>query len=276
MNCDRLYRIGFVCMVSAALGATGILRADSITLDPAQYNAQFGGQDAGDAPGDYSNRTSIANISTQPDPSAFVSTNGGSSVIQLTYYFDVNYSLTGVPVEVVINAPQYISAIGAPLSQASEWGMTSQLIGISYQSIDGGPVSDYDYQSDVLDCAKYAGYTDIVCPDGFIQQSPTQMKLEVLTNEEALIAINVAVNFPTGGIAEAYVDPYITFDPSFNSTGYSLSFSDGISNLVPTPEPSTIVPSACGLLLVWIVRRRFDISTAASWRPIIRAIRRRS
>jgi hypothetical protein len=66
------------------------------------------------------------------------------------------------------------------------------------------------------------------------------------------------VNFPTGGIAEAYVDPYITFDPSFNSTGYSLSFSDGISNVASTPEPSAIVPSACGLLLVWMFRRRFE------------------
>ena len=260
MNCDGLYRIGLVCVVLAALGATGILRAD-IILDPAQYNAQFGGQDAGAAPGDYSDATSIADISTQPDPSAFVSTNGGSSVIQLSYYFDVNYSLTGLPVEVVINAPQYIFATAAPLSKASEWGMTSQLIGISYQSIDGGPVSDYDYQSDVLDCAKYAGYTDIVCPDGFIQESPTQMKLEVLTNEEALISIFVAVNFPTGGIAEAYVDPYITFDPSFNSTGYSLSFSDGISNLASTPEPSTIGPSACGLLLVCIWSARKAMSS---------------
>ena len=251
MNCDGLYRTGFLCVVLAASGATGILRAD-ITLDPAQYSAQFGGQVAGAAPGDYSDATSVADISTQPDPSAFVSTNGGTSIIQLLYYFDVNYSLTGVPVEVVINAPQYLSASAAPLSQASEWGMTSQLIGISYQSIDGGPVSDYDYQSDVLNCEKIGGDTNIICPDGFIQQSPTQMKLDVLTNEEALISINVAVNFPTGGIAEAYVDPYITFDPSFNSTGYSLSFSDGISNLASTPEPSTIVPSACGLLLVWI------------------------
>lgn len=253
MSFDGLYRIS-VCVL-AALGATGSLRAD-ITLDPAQYNAQFGGQIAGSAPGDYSNATSVADISTQPDPSAFVSTNGGSSVAQLIYYFDVNYSVTGLPVEVDINALQYMSASGAPLSQASQWGMTSQLIGISYQSIDGGPVSDYDYQYSVLNCAKYAGYTDIVCPDGFIQQSPTQLKLEVLTNEEALISINVAVNFPTGGIAEAYVDPYITFDPSFNSAGYSLSFSQGISNVASTPEPSAIVPSACGLLLAWIVRRQ--------------------
>jgi len=251
MNCDGLYRIGLVYVVLAALGATGILRAD-ITLDPSQYSAEIGGVVVGDGPGDYSKGTSIANISTQPDPSAFVRTNGGSSVVQLIYYFDVNYSVTGLPVEVLINGPQYMSASAAPLSQASQWGMTSQLIGISYQSIDGGPVSDYDYQDNVLNCAKYAGYTDIVCPDGFTQQSPTQLKLEVLTNEEALISINVAVNFPTGGIAESYVDPYITFDPSFNSTGYSLSFSDGISNLAPTPEPSTIVPSACGLLLLWI------------------------
>ena len=257
MNCDGLYRIGLVCVVLAALGAPGIVRAD-ITLDPAQYSAQLGSQVVGTSPGDYSDAKSVANISTQPDPSAFVSTNGGTSIIQLMYYFDVNYSITGQPVEVIINAPQYISATSAPLSQASQWGMTSQIIGISYQSIDGGPVSDYDYQSDVLNCEKIGGYTNIVCPDGFIQQSPTQMKLEVLTNEEALISINVAVNFPTGGIAEAYVDPYITFDPSFNSTGYSLSFSDGISNLATTPEPSAIVPSACGLLLVWIVRRRFE------------------
>jgi len=253
MNCEELYRIGQLCVVLAALGATGILRAD-ITLDAAQYSAQFGSQVAGAVPGDYSDATSVANISTQPDPSAFVSTNGGTSIIQLLYYFDVNYSITGQPVEVLINAPQYISAIGAPLSKASQWGITSQIVGISYQSIDGGPVSDYDYQSDVLNCEKIGGDTNIICPDGFIQQSPTQMKLEVLTNEEALISINVAVNFPTGGIAEAYVDPYITFDPSFNPTGYSLSFSDGISNLAPTstPEPSTIVPSAGCLLLVWI------------------------
>jgi hypothetical protein len=257
MNCDALYRTGFVGVVLAALGATGILRAD-ITLDPATYSAQFGGLDAGDVPGQYSNATSVADIFTQPDPSAFVSTNGGTSVIQLMYYFDVNYSITGQPVEVLINAPQYISAIGAPLSKASQWGMTSQIVGISYQSIDGGPVSDFDYQSDVLNCEKIGGFTNIVCPDGFIQQSPTQMKLDVLTNEEALISITVAVNFPTGGIAEAYVDPYITFDPSFNSTGYSLSFSDGISNVASTPEPSAIVPSACGLLLVWMFRRRFE------------------
>jgi hypothetical protein len=258
MNRDGVDRIGRVCVVLAALGATGVLRAD-ITLDPAQYTAQFGNQVAGTVPGDYSDATSDANISTQPDPSAFVSTNGGTSIIQLLYYFDVNYSITGQPVEVVINAPQYISATGAPLSQASQWGMTSQIIGISYQSIDGGPVSDYDYQANVLNCEKIGGYTNIVCPNGFIQQSPTQMKLDVLTNEEALISINVAVNFPTGGIAEAYVDPYITFDPSFDSTGYSLSFSDGISNLASTatPEPSTIVPLACGFLLIWTVRRRF-------------------
>ena len=260
MNCKGLYRFDFVCVVLAALGATGILRAD-ITLDPAQYSAQIGGLVVGGAPGDYSKGTSIANISTQPDPSAFVSTNGGSSVIQLLYYFDVNYSITGQPVEVVINAAQYISATAAPLSKASQWGMTSQLIGISYQSIDGGPVSDFDYQSSVLNCAKFGGYTNIACPDGFVQQSQTQLKLEVLTNEEALISIFVAVNFPTGGIAEAYVDPYITFDPSCNSTGYSLSFSDGISNLASTPEPSTIGPSACGLLLVCIWSARKAMSS---------------
>jgi hypothetical protein len=46
-----------------------------VTPDPAQYNAQFGSQVAGGVPGDYSDATSVANISTQPDPSAFVSTN---------------------------------------------------------------------------------------------------------------------------------------------------------------------------------------------------------
>jgi hypothetical protein len=68
--------------------------------------------------------------------------------------------------------------------------------------------------------------------------------------------MNVSVNFPTGGIGKADVDPYISFAPGFDSTGYSLSFSDGISNAPLAPEPSTMWLSACRLLAAWMARRR--------------------
>lgn len=250
MNRSGLYGIGLLCL---ALAPMGILRAAGITLDPADYYVQLDGSGPGSGPGQYSDGTSVAKLYTQPDPSVFVSTNGGSSLIELTYFFDVGYSLSDLPVEVIINAPQYLFANDAPLSQPSQWGMTSQITATAFDS----SFNDYDYEFNSLDCFKVGGATNIVCPDGFIQYTPTQIKLEVLTNEEARISMNVAVNFPTGGTAEAYVDPYITFDPGFDATGYSLAFSDGISNDSPTPEPSTIVLSGFGLVAAWVARRRF-------------------
>src|ERR1700722_2920204 len=119
MNRAKLYRIALGCAVLGTSAATGLLQAANIPLDAAQYFVQLDGSGPGSGPGHYSDATSVANLDIQPDPSVFVSTNGGSSIIELTYFFEVNYPLSDLPVQVVIEAPQHLFAIDAPLSQAS-------------------------------------------------------------------------------------------------------------------------------------------------------------
>lgn len=245
------------------VAASGFLHASGIPLDPADYNIVLDGSGAS-GPGNYADGTSTAVLALSPDPSELVSTNGGSASIEMTYYFTVNAAVSDVPVDLIVSAPQYLFINDAPLAQSAQWGATSQITMTAFDS----NFNDYTYQFNSLDCFKIGGNTNTVCPDGFVQYTDSSFQFEVLTNEESRISMNVDVNFPNGGTAEAYVDPFISFDPSFDSTGYSLSFSDGISNAAPTPEPSTVMLLACGLLMFWMGRRRFArgrVLSLAGW-----------
>jgi hypothetical protein len=54
--------------------------------------------------------------------------------------------------------------------------------------------------------------------------------------------------------ASALVDPVLSFAPGFDSTGFTMSFSDGVSNGGATssaPEPATFAMLAGGLLALW-------------------------
>jgi hypothetical protein len=90
----------------------GPILPGNIILDPAVFDVQLEGKEVGAVPGQYSDGTSTANLDTQPDPSVFVSTKGGSSVITSIYYFNVNYFLSDLPVEVIINSPWHLFVTG--------------------------------------------------------------------------------------------------------------------------------------------------------------------
>jgi len=244
-------RTGFH-IAALTLAASGFLRADAVTPFPSQSDIRLDGREISDGSGLFTDSLSSAQLVAEPDAAERVTTNGGTAIINFTYYFTVNYSLSDLPTELVVSAPQYLDINDAPLNSGAIWGASSQLILTSFDS----DLNDYSNVVSSLDCFKTSGTTSTSCPDGFVQYTDSAIRFSVLTNEMSRISMNVDVNFPNGGQAETYVDPYISFDPSFDSTGYSLSFSDGISNIAPSPEPSTEALLGCGLLLVSMARRR--------------------
>jgi len=71
----------------------------------------------------------------------------------------------------------------------------------------------------------------------------------------------LAENYLTGATTtvSALVDPMIGFDPSFNSTGFSLELSPGVGNeFIPSsvPESSTLFLTGAALLGAIAVRSR--------------------
>jgi len=57
--------------------------------------------------------------------------------------------------------------------------------------------------------------------------------------------------------ATAFVDPIVSFGPHFDSTGYSLEFSDGVGNSLPaTPLPATLPLFVSGLGAIVLLGRR--------------------
>jgi hypothetical protein len=63
-----------------------------------------------------------------------------------------------------------------------------------------------------------------------------------------------------GSTAAAYVDPYFSIDPTWaaQNAGYSLIFSPGIGNSLPTPgpQPSTFGALAFGFIGLASLRQR--------------------
>ena len=82
------------------------------------------------------------------------------------------------------------------------------------------------------------------------------------TEYQLMLSADVsAENYYTGATTtvSALVDPTISFDPSFNSTGFSLELSPGVGNeFIPSsvPEPSNLFLTGAALLGAIAVRSR--------------------
>lgn len=89
-------------------------------------------------------------------------------------------------------------------------------------------------------------------PDGPYTLNNIQMTLFIVAN------MNVG---GTSSSQSGFIDPIITFDPSFDLSGYTLEFSAGIQNsAAATPLPAALPLFASGLgalgLLGWRRKRK--------------------
>jgi hypothetical protein len=79
----------------------------------------------------------------------------------------------------------------------------------------------------------------------------TAETLTTNTLYEIQMSVDVSAAYYLGpSTASGFIDPMITFDPNFNSTGLSLEFSTGIINVAAVPEPSTwamMILGFCGV-----------------------------
>jgi hypothetical protein len=107
-------------------------------------------------------------------------------------------------------------------------------------------------------CAASGGQfaSDCVAPEFLL---PFILHLNILPGNLNVVTLNANTNYQynvspsTIGAGaqtssfQAVVDPVISFDPSFDSSGYSLELSDGIVN---APEPGTIAFTVTGAALM--------------------------
>jgi hypothetical protein len=238
------------CMISRKLclfAGTAILvlftpAARAATVPDATYDIFVNGTTF-DAPGSYANGTASASILDLPDPSMQAGLNGaGTSSAQLFYHFEVDGPVIDTPVPMVISFALHLSISGESLASDALWGSTAQLTAASFDA----SISQYDYAFAALDCFKPTGLPP-VCAGGTTQDLVSTLQLTVLSGELANVNMLVDANDPDPAVFRASIDPEISFAPSFDSTGYTITLSDGISNQASVPEPSTLWLAGLGI-----------------------------
>jgi hypothetical protein len=194
-------------------------------------------------PGPTYSTTGGGTVSLSPDASVFadavigpMESGGGSAT--LTYYFEVlgpaNASAT-----IDITGEALVAFDGVQDGTYFSVGAGIELGGETLQNAFCS--SSYD----PADCVM--GVEDTI-------------KQGVLDNTQytLTLAVNVsAANYYTDATTTvaALVDPMISFDPSFNSTGFSLDLSPGVGNefipssLTPAPEPRMFFVMGAAILL---------------------------
>ena len=197
---------------------------------------------------DYNTFSDIATLSTAQSSNGvrnFQGLNGfASGGATLTYYAEVYGPANGAPALIDFNASWNMVTTGTSSAIGS-----ARLLGVNNLfgnlTFNGASYSGLDTQQTPYQ------------PVGAGTQSAYANLNTLLTITLSLTANAGGFNatFPNGqpGTVVASFDPMITFDPSFNSTGYSLVFSPS-----PTPEPASdlLLLAGLGILGTIGMRRR--------------------
>jgi hypothetical protein len=191
-------------------------------------------------PGPTFSTTGNGTISLSPDASVFASAvigpgeSGGSSAT-LSYDFEI----TGPA-----NADAIIDITGETL--VAYYGVASG----SYFNVSAGIALGGGGLQSAFCSSGYNPSDCVLGVDDTIVQGIDD-NTEYTLNLSADVS---AENYYTGATTTvtALVDPMISFDPSFNSTGFSLEISPGVGNELisaSVPEPSTLIMTGAAFLL---------------------------
>jgi hypothetical protein len=188
-------------------------------------------------------------VSLSPDASLFadavigpMESGGGSAT--LTYYFEVFGPANG-------GATIDITGEALVAYDGVEDG--------TYFSVGAGIALGGETLQNAFCSSSYDPADCVLGVEDTIRQGIADNTQYTLTLAVNVLAANYYVDATT--TVAALVDPMISFDPSFNSTGFSLDLSPGVGNefipgsLTPVPEPPTFFMMGAVILLAAVAVR---------------------
>lgn len=200
--------------------------------------------------------SATATASPNPNPDVSVEASVGKegealALAEMTYYFIPTYATgqTGLPVDAIIN-----------LSGSITQSITSSLNGAN---VEFGVPGNESYLAHIY-CGEFncnGTSFNIAMPETLLTGTQYLLTIVVQISADTLVEGSSGTSDSQSGS----VDPFIAFAPTFDSTGFQLNFSPGISNDPSTPLPATLPLFASGLgalgLLSWRRKRKgYDLA----------------
>jgi hypothetical protein len=251
MNWDRVYQIGFVCVMAVwapAVFANNLPAATTVAgcqAESLQGDLQVSGTPSCSASmGGAYNSLSVtfqpfASLAGYADSGTGPASAGG--LANLIYYFSVIGGAANDPVPLLVSTNLSTSVTGA----GDTYGFAQVII---YA----------ETTADVVACTQ----SDPPClgnpPNNF--SGTLQMTALSGTVDEVYLEVEASAGTYANlgeGTASAYADPQIVIDPSFaEAANYQILFSDGVGNGgSATPEPGTLLLVGCAAPLATFARR---------------------
>jgi hypothetical protein len=166
---------------------------------------------------------------------------------EVAYFYEVHGPPSTTPIPIVLNTyVEFLSSVGTNRSYSIQGTAQTRLDGVS---ASGFLVAT----SAVSDSTRPPAATQL-----FTYAFPnTQYDIALIANNLTTYN-NGTPGYDPAISASVFIDPVLSFAPGFDSTGYAITFSDGIGNgaTPAVPEPATFGMFAGGLFLVWGCRLR--------------------
>jgi hypothetical protein len=154
------------------------------------------------------------------------------------YYVQAN-GPPGVAVPLIVDASGSVTVTGTGAARASELiGRVDNPTARAFVALNTPSLIRSPFDPCISDA------TTLCVTDGFKQR----FTFVVVPGQPEPVLIG-ADSITIEGTSQATADPVFRIDPAFAlADQYTLSFSDGILNTAPTPEPSTLVLFASSLI----------------------------
>lgn len=236
--------------VALCLAALPLSQAAAGPLPDPTYATTLNQVQVGSAPGSFGAGGATGTIAIVPDPMIHAHLEGqGTSTLQVIYWFRV-VGPAGVEVPIQISGALHIDLVGAVFQQNQIWGTTAQLIGQSFDGelLGGGPLNEVDNKFATLDCnpgaeGPIASPPPIATCSGTKQDANPVLILKTKSGGDNRVVMNASVNNKEAFHAsfDSVVDPIISFAPGFDSTGFTIIFTEGVGNSLPEPGTALLV-----------------------------------